>query len=70
MPAPYVVVSVALEEGPLMVGNLLVDGRETSDVAGLRAGTPLGLAFAEHGLEDGSVIVLPQWTPRPAWRNN
>ena len=64
MPAPYVVVSVALEEGPLMVGNLLAGETETADTAGLRAGDPLRLAFADHQLEDGRAIVLPQWTPR------
>lgn len=56
LPPPYVVVSVELEEGPLMVGNLDDDA-----AARLTVGAPLRLVFEDCRFEDGSPGVVPQW---------
>jgi uncharacterized OB-fold protein len=57
LPAPYVVAVVALDEGPLMVGNI-----DDASVAALHADAPVRVAFEECQLEDGTPFVIPQWT--------
>lgn len=61
LPAPYVVVAVQLEEGPLMFGNV-----ESSHADTLRAGTPVRVTFEDCLLDDGTPFVVPQWRPEEA----
>lgn len=57
MPPPYLVVSVALEEGPMVVGNLLGDQMATPAI-----GAPVRLRL--QPVEAGtSQLNLPQWEP-------
>jgi uncharacterized OB-fold protein len=57
MPAPYLVVSVQLDEGPLVIGNLmsLNEQMPTLDL-------PVKLTFEEVSLK-GVPSLLPQWIP-------
>jgi uncharacterized OB-fold protein len=59
LPAPYVVIAVQHEEGPLMFGNV-----DPSYIGTLRAGTPVRVTFEDCLLDDGSPFVVPQWLPR------
>ena len=57
IPTPYLVVSVALDEGPLMIGNVI--GLAPED---LRLDLPVRVDFEiAHG-EDGEWLIV-QWKP-------
>ena len=53
---PYLVVSVALEEGPLLIGNMV----GIDDPAGLRLDLPVHAVFENVHSSDGEWILL-QW---------
>ena len=55
---PYVVVLVNLDDAPQIrvVGNLL------GDTDGVHIGMPVAATWDERTAEDGTVILLPQWT--------
>jgi uncharacterized protein len=59
LPAPYVVVVVELDEGPLMVGNT------HDELLDPRSGTRMRVVFEEHEVEGGGSVSLPQWEPCP-----
>lgn len=55
MPPPYLVVSVALDEGPMMIGNLLGDQAVDPEI-----GAPVRLSLQPVETATGR-IHLPQW---------
>lgn len=57
IPTPYLVVSVALEEGPLMIGNVI--GLAPDDV---RLDLPVSVDFESVQGKDGDWLIV-QWTP-------
>lgn len=56
LPAPYAVVSVRTEEGPLLIGNLV-----DCEIGALRHGMPVRAVFADVEADDGN-WKLCQWT--------
>jgi uncharacterized OB-fold protein len=60
LPPPYLVVSVALDEGPMVVGNLLGDQAVDPTV-----GAPVRLCLQPVDTGTGR-IDLPQWEPATA----
>jgi uncharacterized OB-fold protein len=54
MPVPYTVISVALEEGPLMIGNI------DAPADALKLDMPVALIFEDVASPEGD-WVIPQW---------
>jgi uncharacterized OB-fold protein len=57
LPIPYAVLSVEVEEGPLMIGNLA-----GADIHSLRHGMAVKAVFEEAASPDGPWAIV-QWTP-------
>ena len=57
LPAPYAVVSVALDEGPLLIGNL-----HGVDPAAIRLDLPVRVTFEPVASPDGEWLIF-QWEP-------
>jgi uncharacterized OB-fold protein len=57
MPVPYLVVSVATDEGPLMIGNII-----GADVSATRLDLPVHVEFEPAKSDDGEWIIM-QWAP-------
>ncbi|HVV79797.1 MAG TPA: OB-fold domain-containing protein [Pseudolabrys sp.] len=58
LPVPYIVVSVALEEGPMLIGNMDVE-----HASSLRVDLPVEVRFEDAEGEDGAPWRIFQWTP-------
>ena len=58
IPVPYPVVSVMLDEGPLMIGNPVGIGAD-----GLRLDLPVEATFEEARDADGNAWTIVQWRP-------
>jgi len=56
LPAPYTVISVATDEGPLLVGNLVPHSDTPPPI-----GAPVQAVFADARFEDGTGGRICQW---------